>query len=304
MRYLASGLVIWFLCVFGGAAQAQAHNVSDIVAAEDAFLGAQTEDNRAILMAALASYEGEPTVETVRAHHILMTSDTRAGIYDAMFESAAAARAHYEPISNVIEKQFAEAGLVAAIASFNGDLDPNAMIAMAHVQGFATAQRNDNGERADWARDLMYESDAWLMTMDAYFESTRTRHVSDEEIEQVLETYDSVDYAANAPAAASLDELGLPLCTGLMAQKPKLRQPRNKFRKGMFGAVILGLEFDSEGQVINPRVLASVPLDEFDERSLETVGKWRFKPDDPDQVGVTCRLNRTDIVQPVVFQFR
>lgn len=304
MRYLLSGLVFWISGEICGTALAQEYDITDIVAAQDAFLAAQTEETRADLLAALANYEGEPTVETVRAHHTVMTSDTRAGNYDDMYESATAAHAHYEPVSAVIEKQFAEAGFIAAIASFNGELEPDAMIAMAHVQGFATAQREDNGERAEWARDLMYKSDAWLMTMDAYFDSVRVRHASDEDIDAVLQTYGADDNTINAQAAGSLDESGLPFCSGEMVQKPKMRYPRNKFRKGMFGAVILGLEFDSEGQVINPKVLASVPLDEFDERSLETVGKWRFKPDDPDQVGVKCRLNRTDIVQPVVFQFR
>ena len=304
MRYLTSGLVIWFLCVFGGVTLAQDYDITDIVVAQDAFLSAQTEESRAELLAALANYNGEPTVETVQAYHTVMTNDTRAGDPDAMYESATAAREHYEPISDIIGRQFAEAGFIAAIARFNAELEPDAMIAMAHVQGFATAQREDNGERAEWARDLMYRSDAWLMTMDAYFDSVEKRHASDGEIEDILESYGADDNTINARSAGSLDDSGLPFCSGLMVQKPKLRYPRNKFRKGMFGAVILGLEFDSEGQVINPKVLASVPLDEFDERSLETIGKWRFKADEPDQVGVTCRLNRTDVVQPVVFQFR
>lgn len=304
MRYLLVGAFIWFLPIFQNTMNAQDFDITEIVAAQDAYVDAPTKDNRAILLQALADYSGEATVETVRAHHTVMTNDAQAGDYDAMYESASAARIHYEPVADLIQKQFAEASFIAAVARFNSDLESDAMTAMAHVQGFATAQRNEAGERADWAQDLMYKSDAWVMTMGAYFRSVREHHASDTEIEEILSTYGADDATINAIAVAGEDESGLPFCSGTMQQKPKLRYPRRKYLKGMFGAVILGLEFDAEGQVINPVILASVPLEEFDERSLQTVGKWRFKPDAPEQVGVTCRLNRTNVVQPLVFQFR
>ncbi|MEO1553782.1 MAG: energy transducer TonB [Pseudomonadota bacterium] len=304
MRYLVSGVMIWLLSAATVSAFAQDYDITDVALAQDVYIDAPTDDTRASLLQALADYAGDPTVETVRAHHTIMSRDIQAGDYNAMYESAAAARAHYEPVADVIPEQFAEASYFAAIARFNSELEADAMIAMTHVQGFATAQQDDNGERADWAQGLMYKSDAWVLTMDAFFDSIRERHPSDDEIEEILKSYGADDETINARSADDTDDSGLPFCAGVMLQKPKMRYPRRKFRKGMFGAVILGLEFDEEGQVINPTVLASVPLDEFDERSLQTVGKWRFKPDDPDQVGVTCRLNRTDVVQPVVFQFR
>lgn len=304
MRYLVSGVMIWLLSAATVSAFAQDYDITDVALAQDVYIDAPTDDTRASLLQALADYAGDPTVETVRAHYTIMTRDIQAGDYDAMYESAAAARAHYEPVADVIPEQFAEASYFAAIARFNSELEADAMIAMTHVQGFATAQQDDNGERADWAQGLMYKSDAWVLTMDAFFDSIGERHPSDDEIEEILKSYGADDETINASSADDVDDSGLPFCAGVMLQKPKMRYPRRKFRKGMFGAVILGLEFDEEGQVINPTVLASVPLDEFDERSLQTVGKWRFKPDDPDQVGVTCRLNRTGVVQPVVFQFR
>ena len=304
MLVLRMSVLVWFLSMFQMTALAQDFDITDIVDAQNAYIDSPTKANRAALLQALTDYSGEPTVETVRAHHTIMTNDTKAGDYDAMYESASAARTHYEPVADVIEKQFAEASFVAAVARFNGDLEADAILAMTHVQGFATAQRDADAERADWAQDLMYKSNAWVMTMDAYFGSTRGRHPSDAEIDEILSSYDADDDTINAIASVQEDDSGLPFCAGAMQQKPKMRFPRRKQLKGMFGAVILGLEFDDEGNVINPVVLASVPLEEFDERSLETVGKWRFKPDDPDQVGVTCRLNRENVVQPLVFQFR
>ena len=115
------------------------------------------------------------------------------------------------------------------------------------------------------------------------------------------------NYPVPADTAASNDEDGrgqfenkLPQCEGKMIQRPKMRYPSGKAMRGMFGAVILGFELDQDGNVVDPKILASVPIEEFDDRSLETVGKWRFKPDDSDQVGVSCRVERSNVVQPIV----
>lgn len=305
MRFLLEAIIIFLLPAVYGSAAGQDLDITDIVAAQDTYIDAPTPEHRAALLQSLRDYTGEPTVETVRAHHMILSNDTQVGDYKAMYESATAARAHYEPVADLIEQQYGEARYVAAVALFNTELDPDAILEMAHVQGFATAQSEQDGERPDWAQNLMYKSDAWVMAMDAYFDSAREQHARDQQIEDILRTYGADDDTMNARGAMEdEDESGLPFCAGRMEQKPKLRYPRRKFLKGMFGAVILGLEFDDTGQVINPVVLASVPLDEFDERSLQTVGRWRYKPDSPDQVGVTCRLNRTNVVQPVVFQFR
>lgn len=148
------------------------------------------------------------------------------------------------------------------------------------------------------------ESRCLGMAMDAYFEAEREKHPSDNELDAILKSYNIDEDALSAKAMLSEDEAGLPHCSGRMIQRPKMRYPSGKALRGKFGAVILGLEFDDEGQVINPKVLASVPIEEFDEKSLRVVGQWRFKPDDPDQVGISCRLERTDVVQPLVFQIR
>lgn len=285
-------------------AVSQEVDVTNVVIAQDAYISEITKDTRADLVAALTAYDDAPTVETVKAYLSLMVNDTAAGDYDDMFESATAARDHLAPVSDLLPKQYAEARFIVALAQFNGDLDEEAMIEMAHVEGFTRAYRDETGEQPEWARDLKWKSTAWTMAMDAYFESSRKRHPSEDEIEQILATYGSDTAFANSLAAESVDEAGLPHCAGKMIQKPKMRYPTGRAMRGKFGAVILGLEFDQAGNVINPRVLASIPFDEFDEKSISTVGKWTFKPDDPRQVGVSCRLQRTDVVQPLVFQIR
>ncbi len=301
--FISKMLLLLAFCT-ASPAIAQDADITDIVFAEDAYAAETTDQTRANLMAALAAYTDAPTVETVKAHLTVMVNDTLASDYDKMLESALAARAHLEPVLDILPKQYAEARFIVAMAQFNGDLDAAAMLEMAHVEGFTRAYRDQTGEQPEWAWDLKWKADAWGMAMDAYFESTRKRHPDDDEIEQILASYGADTKTLNAAAFAEIDESGLPTCAGRMIQKPKMRYPAGKVMRGKFGAVILGMEFDADGNVINPRVLASVPFEEFDEKSMRTVSKWKFKPDDPKQVGVSCRLQRTDVVQPLVFQIR
>lgn len=302
-RFISRVLFILVICTASTAA-AQDADITDIVLAEAAYTTEATEDTRADLMAALAAYDDTPTVETVKAYFAVMANDTVAGDYDNMLESGIATRSHLGPVADILPRQYAEARYIVAIAQFNGDVDDDAMLEMAHVEGFARAYRDQTGEQPEWALDLKWKADAWGMAMDAYFESARKRHPDDDEIEQILASYGADTDAMNAAADVYIDESGLPTCSGRMIQKPKMRYPAGKAMRGKFGAVILGMEFDAEGNVINPRVLASVPFEEFDERSMTTVSKWRFKPDDPKHVGVSCRLQRKDVVQPLVFQIR
>ena len=80
-----------------------------------------------------------------------------------------------------------------------------------------------------------------------------------------------------------------------------MKYPSGRGNRGRFGSIILELDLDAEGKVINPRVRASVPEGVFDEKTLSVVAKWKFKPDNRKAVGVSCRLERTNLVQPLTF---
>ncbi len=304
MQRLISRVLFIFVVCTASTAVAQDADITDIVSAQDAYTAETTDDTRAALMAVLAAYDDTPTVETVNAHFVVMANDTIAGDYDNMLESGLATRSHLEPVVDLLPRQYAEARYIVGIAQFNGDVDDAAMLEMAHVEGFARAYRDQIGEQPDWARHLKWKAGAWGMAMDAYFESTRKRHPDEDDIERIRASYGADTEAMNAAAGTYIDDSSLPTCSGRMIQKPKMRYPAGKAMRGKFGAVILGMAFDAEGNVINPRVLASVPFEEFDDKSMSTVSKWRFKPDNPKQVGVSCRIQRTDVVQPLVFQIR
>ncbi|MFN3213269.1 MAG: TonB family protein [Henriciella sp.] len=304
MRVLSLFFLSSALLGLGAASHAQELDVTEIVSAHDAFTQAADKQTRTALAEALDRYQGDPTVESVNAHLALVLSDTAAAKYGDMRDSALAASNHLEPVADILPRQYAETKYVAAVALFNHRQKSEAMSEMAHVEGFCRQQIGNAEESPEWADDLKWKADAWGMAMDAYFEAEREKHPSDNELDAILKSYNIDEDALSAKAMLSEDEAGLPHCSGRMIQRPKMRYPSGKALRGKFGAVILGLEFDDEGQVINPKVLASVPIEEFDEKSLRVVGQWRFKPDDPDQVGISCRLERTDVVQPLVFQIR
>lgn len=304
MRIFAWLCLAGIVVLVAASSFAQDLDVTDAVAAHEAFVEDPSKPNRSNLLGALEAYQGDATVETVNAYLALLKGDTSSGKYRDMRESALATSLHLEPVAEILPKQYMEAKYIAALAYFNTRQNSDAILEMAHVEGFTKAFVDEIGEKPEWAEDLRWKSDAWGMAMEAYFKSAKERHPSSEEVDEILASYGADEASLNDQAMQSLNESGLPQCSGTMIQRPKLRYPAGKAMRGMFGAVILGLEFDTEGNVINPRVLASIPIEEFDEKSLRVVGKWRYKPDDPEQVGVSCRLERTDVVQPLIFQMR
>jgi len=304
MRVLLGLFLIWFVTNFQPPAIAQDLDVTEIVAASEAFSGAQDLTTRNALFLALTAYDGDATVESVNAYVSLLLFDGAGDDNERLFASASAARTHFEPIADVIPKQYLEARFLAAVALFNMDQDAEAMVEMAHVEGRARAFTDRIGERPDWATYLKWNADAWGMAMGAYFRSADEDHPNPSEIQAILASYGEDLASRNADAARNLDENGLPFCSGRMIQRPSMRYPFGKAAKGFFGAVILQMDLDPDGQVLNPRVVASVPTDVFEEKSLRVVGKWKFRPADRDAVGVTCRLQRTNIIQPLTFQLR
>jgi TonB family protein len=277
-------------------------DITEIVEAQAAYDAKQTNKTRSGLIAALSAYQGEPTIETVNAHLILMINDATAGNDRKLHESAEAAATHLEPVASILPKQFAEARFMAAVGLFNGYFDSDAMIEMAHAEGYARSIRDEAGEQPEWAAALKWKATAWGMAMSAYFESIGEHYPGDAEIDAILADYGYDIEESNEDARLTAGESGLPHCPGALVQRPKMRYPAGGVRRGMFGAVVLSLEFDRDGRVINPEVLASVPLEFFNEKTMRTVGKWRYKADNKADVGISCALERTNVVLPLIFQ--
>ena len=173
------------------------------------------------------------------------------------------------------------------------------MLEMAQVEGFARQFYDSTGDKPAWANTLKWQAEAWGMAMRAHFESKRIRHPSEQDIDAILASYRNNQRLLDQSVLS--DRTGLPRCTGRLIQRPRMRYPSRSARNGTVGAVILRLALDSEGQGINPEILASVPLGAFDEQTLTTVEKWQYRADKPREVGQTCTLEQTNIVMPFAF---
>ncbi|MEM9572351.1 MAG: energy transducer TonB [Pseudomonadota bacterium] len=293
-------MILATICLAGLAPNmaAQDLDITEIASAKAAYDESQTDARRAALLLALDNYQGDATVETVNAHLIVMTHDTVAGRYADIRESAMAAAHHLEPVKEIIPQQYIESKFVAATALFNGDADPEAMREMTHVQGFAKQFRSADGEHPDWAVGLRWKAEAWVMAMDSFFESERDKHPSSDELDAILDTYPVTgDRPESPPETVS----ALPFCDGRIRQSPKMRYPGNAAEDGVVGAVIVAFDLDADGKVINPKVRAAIPNDAFEDTILKTISKWSYRADKRKEVGVTCRIERTNVVMPFTF---
>lgn len=295
-------IVVTLLAVSGqiNKPMAQDLGIEEIAAAQIAYQNAPSDSTRAALITALASLHGAPTVNSVQAHMILMMDDTISGNLDQITESASAAIAHFEPAADLIPQPYYQARLIAAEARFKATQPADALLEMAHVEGFAKTYRTSDRRRPDWAKALYWRAHAWRLAMQAHFSEQRGDYPDAADIDTILSRY-HLDHEIIAPRPAA-PVPDLPLCDGRIVQSPKLRPPSRAVRSNLATAVILRFDQNADGEVANAEILASVPNEQFGETLLETVVKWRYRPEKRKQVGLTCRLTRSKIVMPIIFQ--
>ena len=292
-------LVCFLALQFSSAfAQSEELDITDIVTAQDAYDADLNNRTRSELLAALKAYEGPPTVETVNAYIIVMANDTALGRHEKIRESALAATNHLEPIARIIPKQYADSKYAAAVSYFNSDPEPEAILEMAHLRGFLRGVANEDGARAEWAIDMGWKVSAWEMAMGAYFTSVDEPYPNEGETNAIVDQYPSIP----TPSSERLNPL--PHCSGKLIQRPRLDYPAAALRQGRFGALFLRMHLDDEGRVVDPEVLAAVPVDEFDDRSMRMVSRWKYRPDKPRDVGVKCSLERQNLIQPLTFSIK
>lgn len=305
MRIFIIALSILAGLIAPSAAQDNDAALNAIEAAYSAYETKPDKTTRKALLEALDIYDGAPNTTTVSAHLRVMVDDTYAAKPRELFKSATMAREHLEPIANVLPQQYIEARYVAAVAHFNDRQKSAAMLELAHVQGLANQINSDGDEYLEWATSLRYKSEAWRMAMEAYFQSKGERFPSDQEINTILSTYKADPATVNAAADSDETTEGqLPFCDGELKQRPKMRYPAGKAMRGMYGALLLELNFDETGQVVDPIVRASVPFEGFSEKALKTVSKWKYVAEDKKAVGVSCRLSRGNVILPMLFAIR
>ena len=107
MRILAFFCIIFTAIPMVSYGQNAELDITEIVEAQAAYDAKQTNKTRSGLIAALSAYQGEPTIETVNAHLILMMNDATAGNDRKLHESAEAAATHLEPVASILPTKVA-----------------------------------------------------------------------------------------------------------------------------------------------------------------------------------------------------
>lgn len=307
MRFLVAAVFAFLLLVPPVTAQDDAPDVTEIVAAHTNYKNEPGNETRSDLLLALSAYDDDATNESVLAYADLVAGDAKSGDYKNLRDSALSASEHTEPVADIIPQIYSNFRILSSVALFRHKRKKSAMLEMAHAQGFARQIMSNSAEDENsWARYNFYKANAWVMAMGAYFDS-RGRSISDNDIQAVLAEYGADRESLNNEAQAFEyveEETGkalLPFCEGELSMRPKLKYPSAALTNGMVGAVIIGLSTDDNGNVIDAEILASVPIEGFKEEALRTVSKWSYEPKNKREVGKTCRLDREDIVIPLVF---
>ncbi len=258
------------------------------------YLNARNEDARANLVDALAAYSGPPTVQSINGHLTLMAQDAASEDAQRRFETAQAATTHLQLVAEIMPKQYLEARFRAAVARFEATRDTSAAYELAHVQGISGEIENQ-GVWPQWARTRHYQAKAWALAMLAAARADSEASISQAAYDDILARY--------APVKGPAPDYGArPLCKGEVRNRARLNSPKIAGQRGQWGALVLEYDFDDDGRVINEAVLAAVPEGAFEKDALKWVKKGRFRAENRDQVGVTCRINRRGIVQDLVFQ--
>ena len=167
----------------------------------------------------------------------------------------------------------------------------------------------------EWLRLAYWRSEAWIGAANAFYASVsddgettgrngreRVSFLSEEEVNSIYGEY-SLSTEFDPFMTVADGETTNPVCVLRSNLRPRPRFPSGALRSGTIGYVLLHFDLDEDGDVISPRVVASVPSDVFDEMVVDTVSRWRFEVDDelsePD-----CYFQRTNIVYPISFEFQ
>lgn len=265
----------------------------------------QSGRNRDKLADALNAVQAlPPDTFSVTAFSALYGYDTQKGRWHDAMNALDSTVAHLEPVRSQYPSLYYPTSRNAIIADFMYRHSSDSLRDLVEYYAIMRQMRSVEDARGDvpaWLETEYWESEAWIRVAEAWFMSNnqQNRILTESQREDILETYPPVDvpeHTTNSPQDSR------PFCEGELHMRPRLDYPTSANFRGMIGVVTLRIAFDASGNVIDPEVLASVPIGGFEEETIETVSKWRWDPND-DQDLSACRLNRENVVLPVSYSF-
>lgn len=264
------------------------------------------EETRALLHEALEARRAEEGVDLISATgaEILYNSDWQKGDWKALEESAPLAVDLLGRGQQGLLPRQRRAELVVAAGNFLNqrnyinDSRNSTYDVMADVHDKIAADIDAEGNAAIRERlwPVKWEAEAWAQAIASYLTSDYSgidtlikRKLEPRPLEQP-----NIGFIAEDPEVAPF-----PTCAGSW-EGPRIRYPQNRAFAGIVGAVIVRLETDDQGQVIDTELLASIPLQSFSDAVLKAVKDWRFEPDKDADLR-NCRLQSRARVLRVTF---
>lgn len=264
------------------------------------------DETRALLLEALEARRAEEGVDLISANgaEILYDGDWRKGDWNALAESAPIAVDLLSRGQQGLLPRQRRAELVDAAGNFlrqrnnlnNSRNSTHDVMADVHDRIVQDIDADENAAIRDRLWPVKWEAEAWADAIAAFLMSDYSG--IDTLIKNKLDprplANPQVGFVEEDPALASI-----PMCEGSWDGK-RIRYPTSRAFARTVGAVIIRMETDQAGKVVETEVLASIPLTSFSDAVQRAVDTWTFKPD-RDADLKNCRLQGSSRILNVTF---
>ena len=287
----------------------------ELLAAFADFSRRSTGATRARLETALTNMQ-DPTLLSARAFLPLYTDLAGRNHFQPSARVARIAVEHLEPVRSSVLQYYLHALEAYGTTLFLEEKTVASHEALVRWNAELRRLRSEVtlSDAPDWLEATYWRSEAWVLAADTYYRSaddespveTRIRadeaeHLSEEQVDAIYAEYDIPDdYDTFANDGDATDFL--PRCDIETNFLPRLEFPRRAANLGVIGTVFLEIDIDSEGAVVDARLLASVPPNLFDQQVVETISQWQFTVAE-DEDPTSCRLEQSNLVYPISFGF-
>ena len=243
---------------------------------------AEMRDALAVSLRQRAEIEGVDLI-TAAGAEALYSGDWVTGDWERVIESAGLAVELMGRDPDGLIPRMRRAQMIGAAADFLYKKDRltksrnETYHAMADVHDAIAADidADTEGRMRSQLWPLKWQAEAWAHSMEAYLTSDYAQIDSliSTKVEARRLVHPNVPYVETSPELAAF-----PVCPGEFKGK-RMTYPSSRAFSGLVGSVLVRIETDERGKVINTELLASVPLEGFAETVLEKARTWTYRPD-------------------------
>lgn len=256
------------------------------------YRSAPTKKKQKTLNAALAGVEKQPpTGLTLSAFRELYNQAMLNRDYKLALDWASRAKVHLINGGDEYAQFRVEAEVLAIHADFAIKRDVRQQIGMLNVHGELERLRLLTPKPVpDWIEFNYWQTEAWLLVIDANLEADGKKRLSEDEAKAILANY--IDDVEAIPDPDEQAEADLPpVCKGEIRAKNFKRLPVLPGGYSPFGAAIVRFRL-KQGEVEDPRIVAFAPRSGTPGDTAESrIENWKFVPlEDPALTG--CRLDK------------